>query len=263
MTGWIDRLHGWLAPDEGECPVCGRRRRGTPDTPIPVRHAGPRRALRELCEPCLARIPWIVRIACPICGRPSPCGDCLRREDRQFERCRGAVRYDETMKEWLAMYKYRGLEKLGPIMAAMLAGAVERLCPEGERPNRYFHAITFVPLASERLADRGFNQAERMARAVAGWYGLPCVDALRRLRHTEKQSLKSRRGRMEDMKGNFAAASPKADGAALLPGDKLRLLVVDDVYTTGSTMNECARVMRQAGMGGTDTRVYGALWARS
>ncbi|CAM3693395.1 ComF family protein [Cohnella lubricantis] len=270
MTGWLERLHGWLAASGGSCPMCGRDKRGPASAPIPVRHAAPREALRELCEGCLRRIPWIVRSVCPVCGRPERCGDCLRRRRRHFEHCRGAVRYDDAMKEWLGLYKYRGLEKLEPFMAAMLASAVERLLesqPSRAAGGGAFDLVTSVPLAEGRLEDRGFNQAERMAVWIARWYGMAYRPMLRRVRNSGKQSLMGRRDRMENMKGNFAALHAAGEGAGRRPDAEaifatrpLRILLIDDIYTTGSTMNECAFALRGQWPG---CEVYGALWARS
>lgn len=274
---WTDRIHRLLAPSEEACLLCGRdiRRHAAPF--LPVRNAGPRRALRSLCAVCLARIPWILTIACPVCGRPERCGDCLRRWERHFVCCRGAVRYDSAMKEWLALYKYRGLEKLEPVFAAMLSSAVELLLNPLQGG---VDVVTSVPLAEGRLEDRGFNQAERLAMRVAQWYGLPYRPLLRRTQHTEKQSFKSRRERLDNMKGTFAlledgveravSFGPQPDGnPRLVPhyrrtpsaaAGPLRVLLVDDIYTTGSTMNECAAVLRRGYPG---CEVYGVLWARS
>jgi competence protein ComFC len=261
--GWLDVLHGLFAASAECCPVCGKDKRRPPDAFFPVRHAAPRQALQALCADCLGRIPWIVSTACPICGRPERCGDCLRRRNRHFARCRGAVRYDEAMKEWLALYKYRGLEKLEPVMASMLAAAVEPLL----RTAGGFDWVTAVPLAEGRLEERGFNQAERLALRIAKWYRLPYRSLLRRVRNTEKQSRKGRRDRLEDMKGNFVVSSEQGPpgGSPPFPSRSDRsaptaILLVDDIYTTGSTVNECAFALRQAFPG---CEVYGALWARS
>jgi ComF family protein len=167
------------------------------------------------------------------------------------------------MKDLLALYKYRGNESLELVMAAMLAFAYEQLQQELSRRGSlsYFPVITSVPLARERLEERGFNQAEQMAVRVADWYGLTYIPMLTRLFHTEKQSLKNRRSRTTDMRGIFALASepaPKSEGATVL--------LIDDIYTTGSTINECARILRQqeeAPQFVVTPRIYGLLWARS
>ncbi|WP_052476041.1 ComF family protein [Cohnella kolymensis] len=174
------------------------------------------------------------------------------------------MRYDSLMKDWLALYKYRGHEKLEPVLAAMLAFAYERLNDELGSRNTYpfFHTITSVPLAPERLQERGFNQAERLAVQLSQWYGIRCRPLLARLRHTEKQSLKTRQSRVNDMMGNFAATSA-VDSTDNLPNSVHRIILIDDVYTTGSTINECARVLKESSAPDSPAEIYGLLWARS
>ncbi|MBW5448482.1 hypothetical protein GE107_20770 [Cohnella sp. CFH 77786] len=174
------------------------------------------------------------------------------------------------MKDLLALYKYRGSEKLEPLMAAIVASAYERinkeLAPREIRP--YFHLATSVPLARERLEERGFNQAERMACTLASWYGLTYRPMLQRNRHTEKQSLKNRRSRLADMKGNFTALPSVKMNLDHRSPKPIRILLIDDIYTTGSTVNECAGALRAAFTESKETdangvEIYGLLWARS
>jgi competence protein ComFC len=270
-------IRSWFSANAVVCLVCGRDNKPAgAEIPIPVRNPLPRRILSSLCSPCLSSIPWIVHPVCRICGRFERCDDCVRRKERHFAMSRCSVRYDSLMKDWLALYKYRGNEELESVMAAMLAFAFERLCGEfpevstRTKPISRFPVITSVPLAAERLADRGFNQAERVAIRLSQWYRASYQPMLVRLRHTEKQSLKSRRSRVVDMRGNFSLASnnlsdiPSEPINLLYPDVPARIILVDDIYTTGSTLDECARVLRE---GGGDRRnppvVYGLLWARS
>lgn len=266
-------LSRWFRPIKPSCPLCGQAVYSTRRSrPVPVRNPEARALFDWLCADCSESIPWITTPVCRICGRPEHCPDCPRRPERHFRFARCAVRYDDAMKNLLALYKYRGSERLEPIMAAMLACAFESIAGElvmdshiNDRP--VFHAVTSVPLAQERLIDRGFNQAERMAETLAAWYNLPYHPLLLRVRHTEKQSLKNRQSRLADMKGNFAAidrienliGKPKGNHAT-------RILLVDDIYTTGSTVNECAFALRSALSANstqTSLEIYGALWARS
>ncbi|MFC4599673.1 ComF family protein [Cohnella hongkongensis] len=251
----LPKLGSWFAAAKRECPICGRDARQTANAavPIPLRHPAPRQALASLCGLCRQSIPWIVHPVCRVCGRAERCEDCVRRTDRSYFISRCAVRYTDTMKDWLALYKYRGNEGVETVLAAMLAFALERLI--ASEPGASFPLVTSVPLAPERLRERGFNQAERLAVRLAGWYGMAYRPMLQRLRHTEKQSLKSRLGRIADMKGNFAPVQPLS-----LSGN---LIVLDDVYTTGSTLDECARVLKQAYGPEERSRIYGLLWARS
>lgn len=249
----MNLLSQWFASARQTCPMCGQRCRAETPRLVPVRHPGPRRILRALCGTCRSAIPWITHPLCRICGRAETCEDCKRRTIRHFAACRCAVRYDDKMREWLARYKYRGNERLAPILAAMLAYSLEsQLATSGP----FFQAITSVPLSSERLRERGFNQAERLAAYLADWYGIPYRSMLRRVKHTEKQSLKKRRNRVMDMRGIFEGA---ADGSAASTLSSGNFLLLDDVYTTGSTIDECARIIRESN---PNVRVYGIAWAR-
>lgn len=255
-------------PSVPSCLLCGRDAAAASSSVTPpVVHPEACAILRCLCRTCAASIPWITAPVCRICGRSEACPDCPRRTQRHVAFCRSAVRYNDRMREWLALYKFRGSEKLAPLFAAMLAYAYERMAREAG--NSAFHAITAVPLASARLEERGFNQAEQLARQLAQWFQIPYVSLLGRTRHTRKQSQKDRRSRLQDMQGMFALAAPRQlQGLQSRHAQPLRILLVDDIYTTGSTINECAKALRSpgshSGIAASATPiVYGLLWARS
>ena len=279
----------WLREESVHCPMCRCAFRPSVAS-LPVASDRLRRELGALCPDCAGSIPWIFAPLCRVCGRPERCEDCRRRRETHFVISRSAVRYDGTMREWLALYKYRGAERLEPVLAAMLAHALERMAAElgFAEPGKAFGMLTAVPLSDERLAERGFNQAERLARRLAGWYGIPFVPLLRRIRHTEKMSFKSRSERLTDVRGIFSAdpllaavlvrrrhsvaAHARRPLSAAGSGRRLpvngndprafcRILIVDDVYTTGSTMNEASRVLKCALGGGFE--LFGLTWARS
>ncbi|CAI6084315.1 ComF family protein [Cohnella sp. JJ-181] len=160
------------------------------------------------------------------------------------------------MKELLASFKYQGAERLAPVVAAMLASALERFhTARGLR----FDLVTAVPLSDARLAERGFNQAERVAAIVAAWHGIPYANLLVRTRDSEKQSRKGRGARIRDMQGLFRAADIPDPLRSIQTG-KIRILLIDDIYTTGSTMNECAHALLQAY---SSAEIHGLAWARA
>ncbi|WP_227779666.1 ComF family protein [Paenibacillus sp. P13VS] len=121
-------------------------------------------------------------------------------------------------------------------------------------------AVTYVPVSSERLAERGFNQAERLAAGLAAACRLPVVDLLQRRINTTKQSFKTRGERIETMKEAFSINRGTVDilreiymGKAApnrlrIHSSPLRLLLIDDIYTTGSTLDACGRVILNAGL---------------
>lgn len=255
FRGWFRAAGAAMQAPGAACPCCGH---------------GVRRDAADalgLCPACARAIPWIGRIRCPTCGRGEPCSDCARRKRTHFVQSRSAVRYDAAMKQLLARYKYRGDEALLALFARMLRRAYDAHLRVPALGARGFDCISYVPLSDERLQERGFNQAEQMARALAAAVGVPVHPLLRRVHHTGKMSFKSRRERLRDLSGVFAA---DAEGTAQLlrqaahsgstpeDGGCLLILLVDDVYTTGSTLNECASVVAAA----TGASVYGLTWAR-
>jgi predicted amidophosphoribosyltransferase len=162
------------------------------------------------------------------------------------------------MRQWLAMYKYRGDEKLAEILGGMLSVPYQRLLNEerSRRPQFVFDAVTYIPLSRERQEERGFNQAEQMARCLGEKHSLPVVSLLRRTKDTEKLSCQTRTDRFRTMAAAFAI--DPAGAAALRGESKLNLLLVDDVYTTGSTLNSAAKTIASE----LNARIYGLTWAR-
>ncbi|MGG1518947.1 hypothetical protein ABE504_26285 [Paenibacillus oryzisoli] len=167
------------------------------------------------------------------------------------------MRYDETMKELLARYKYRGDERLQAVLGAMLVHAF-RLAQEklGALTAEAHEVITFVPVSELRMQERGFNQAEQMARELGRRVGVPVVPLLSRLKHTDKQSFKGRHARIGDLANVFEVSVQEAGG--LVGVAVTRIYIVDDVYTTGSTMSQCARALGKE----FSAEICGLTWAR-
>ncbi|WP_222708567.1 ComF family protein [Paenibacillus sp. N3.4] len=170
------------------------------------------------------------------------------------------------MKELLARYKYRGDERLQSVLGQMLVHSYRLLQAERARlhlPTPAYaptgkEVITFVPVSNRRLLERGFNQAEQMAEELGGKVGLPVVPLLYRSKHTEKQSFKKRHERMDDLEHVFEVNETMLDCVSQSSTNPLVIYVVDDVYTTGSTMNQCAKVLRER----VTAEIYGLTWAR-
>ncbi|MFC4777823.1 ComF family protein [Paenibacillus sp. GCM10023252] len=271
--------------------------------------------LTQLCPSCQAGIPWIRHIMCKVCGRGIVCSDCTRRKHAYITCNRSSVFYNPTMKNLLALYKYRGNEDLEPLLAAMMLPALRELTQHvqllgqlrqsrltdadlsashshsiaprphsPEQPNKLgrsmnpllrspapspFHAITYVPVSPYREEERGFNQAERLAARLSTASGVPLMNLLERSRHTEKQSFKSRSERIRDMRGLFKARQIDLEQWLSSPSSQpsepnlsqLRILLIDDIYTTGSTVNACAEALHQAA-GLVKLEVYSLTWAR-
>lgn len=119
--------------------------------------------------------------------------------------------------------------------------------------------VTWVPISEQRMQERGFNQAEQLARALAERHRLHCAPLLRRIRHTERQSHKSRKQRMLDLRDAFSFCNDVVVQQLISDAATYNaILIVDDVYTTGSTLHECARVLQDA----LPLPIYSITWAR-
>ncbi|MEK3911946.1 ComF family protein [Paenibacillus sp. FSL H7-0331] len=215
-----------------------------------------------LCHTCSASIPWILHVECECCGRPEICGDCSRRRETYFVQNRSAVSYNPLMKEWLGIFKYRGHEKLRALLGKMLLHAYHmhhRQTDPQSAAGSYVELLTYVPLSERRLAERGFNQAEQLTEELGRLTGIPVIGLLERVRHTDKQSFKTRGDRLADLQGVFALNPAVRSSLQMMAARKaVRLYVIDDVYTTGSTLSECAKVITME----LDVAVYGISWAR-
>ncbi|MDQ6422510.1 ComF family protein [Paenibacillus sp. LHD-117] len=269
FTG-INHPAEWLSPQADGCAACGKAIRfDTPSSSSSSSFGGlPVLLQRSLCIRCSQSIPWLSRVRCAKCGRAIHCEDCVRNPERAFQLNRSAVEYDSVMRSWLALYKYRGKERMGPILAEMLIPPYERLTAAiGGR----WDAITYVPISEERAMERGFNQAEAMAGHLAGRFGLPLLPLLRRERHAEKMSFKTRTQRIRDVQTLFAPSHEgfrvlhaRIHAAGQAPATAINLLLVDDIYTTGSTAGACAAVLKEASRSfGAEAHVYVLTWARS
>ena len=152
-----------------------------------------------------------------------------------------ALVYEYPLDRIIAGAKFR--QRLD--FAAALGGLLgEYLCgPAGVTPGEYPDVIVPVPLHRRRLAARGFNQAAEIAAPVAQRLGLPLrIDACARVRHTLEQSSLTGRARRRNLVGAFVARPDLAG---------LRIAIVDDVLTTGTTVTAVAAAVREAGARGT------------
>lgn len=263
-------LRSLLSPAVPPCLSCGK----------PNLH--PVHGYPEICKVCYAAIPWITNIRCRICGRPVGCPDCSREggaaSTRQFLLNRSVVTYSPIMREWLAQFKFRGNEAYGPLFARMIGWAVNGLLAElasskGRRST--WDAVTYVPISKDRMLERGFNQAKILAAEAAREAGSPMMNLLDRTQHTVKQSFKNRKDRLHDLRHAFQPApyaSHLLSGIQLaknrlphpLVNKPLSILLIDDVYTTGSTLDACTSVLSEICTGlGYSAEVYCLTWARS
>ena len=191
------------------------------------------------CAACGEAIP----AAAPAPGRPPlprgwVCGAC-RRSPPPFSALRTAWSYDGAIGEVVRALKFRRLDYLGAHLARDLR---ELAAGDGEG----FDLVVPVPLHWLRRWRRGYNQAERIARPLARLLGVPCAEVLRRRRATRPQTGLAREARLANPGGAFALRSGLGAGRRHRP-DGRRVLLVDDVVTTGATLRAAAEVLRRAG----------------
>lgn len=198
----------------------------------------PRGPSRFLCARCREGLEKerIQPPYCARCGEPLPngdadlCGGCALAAV-PFEGARSYGLYEGGLARLVQLLKYHREPALAGGLALLLTDVITR---EGIE----FEGITYVPLSKRRLRERGFNQAERLARALGRLCGAPVFPALRKTRETVPQEALSRRERLLNLRGSFAPLGRARCESVLL---------IDDVYTTGATVRECSSVLKEAG----------------
>ena len=207
-----------------------------------------------VCQDCLAAIHPIGGGTCAVCGERifSPyalssnageprCGQC-RRLEPLFIRAAAYGSYDGGLRGLIHLLKYEQVRPAANVLGRMLAEAIEELAPAfGDAPVM----LLPVPLHRKKRRQRGFNQSEMIARAALklkpAQDGLILnADMLLRRRATQSQIGLTRHQRRENIRGAFVVAKPGEVSGR-------EILLVDDVFTTGTTVSECARILRRSG----------------
>ena len=196
-----------------------------------------------LCQPCLDGFPEITSPFCPICGRPFPsdveddhlCEDCLRRRPF-FEAVGAPYLYDGDIITAIHQFKFAGKSYLANTLGPLLASFAKKWLNKADGC-----LMMPVPLHPKRLRERGFNQSLLLARQVACRLGAE-LDflTLRRVRYTRPQTGLKSDQRRKNVRRAFEIMEKRAVKGRTV-------LLVDDVATTGHTLNECARMLKRSG----------------
>ncbi len=158
-----------------------------------------------------------------------------------YDRARAALAYDDHSKSLLLRFKHGDRTDLAPLMSLWMARAASSLIPDAD-------IIVPVPLHRTRLLSRRFNQAALLAQTVSRVGGVGLVPGLiHRIRKTPSQGHLSKLARRRNVRGAFRLSDKYRRWIA-----GKRILLVDDVFTTGATVDECARVLKRAGTGPVD-----------
>lgn len=198
-----------------------------------------------VCRPCRGSIRPFSGLVCAQCGYGFPstaipvahplCGSC-RRQLFQFDFARSSAPFEDPLKEIIHHFKYRSRRGLARPLAQHLLQTFQTDVEQFD-----VDVAVPVPLHKSRLKERGFNQAQELARHFVRKAGLPLeAGMLERIRATQIQAGLSRRERRLNVKGAFRVTKPRAV-------DGRKILLLDDVFTTGATLNECAQTLKRAG----------------
>ncbi|GLB60203.1 ComF family protein [Cytobacillus sp. NCCP-133] len=195
----------------------------------------------DLCKKCSEKLNFIEGEACEKCSRPfsgldpryrtgNLCHDCTRwNEDPEWgsslERNQSLFLYDDFLKEAIARYKFRGDYILARAFSPFIKSKLQTLD---------FDLLVPIPLSSERLYERGFNQSAALIREA----GFTAAEMLKRT-HAEKQSKKARNERIHLQQVFQRIADHDAENK--------KIILIDDIYTTGSTLYHAAKILKEAG----------------
>lgn len=223
------------------CTICGQ---GLRDEAVPF-----------FCRSCWGQPVPLSGPRCPRCGQPFPspdaltyspthlCGTCRRRPPA-YSQAWSVFAYQPPLKEAIGLFKYHG--------KAPLARPLGRLMIEYLPPLPRVDAIIPVPLHPHRLREREFNQSALLARQVSRHLRIPLIlGKLIRNRQTAPQTSLKKKDRLTNLRGAFGVTRPESI-------QEKRILLIDDVMTTGTTLHECAKTLRRTGSG----PVYGLTLAR-
>ena len=206
------------------CPVCGQ----------------PAAFGLKICPECRRQLPLIESKRCRKCGKPVEdfevlCPDCAK-EDHFYDRGLGIYIYDETMKRAISELKYKGRREYGEVFGDLLYENARSELMDW-KPD----CLIPIPLHRARVRERGYNQAQIIAEALSEKCGIPTrADILIRTMETGRMKELSAKDRMNNMTSAFEAVGDRKGIRSVV--------LIDDIYTTGATIDAASVVLRRAGI---------------
>ncbi len=207
---------------------------------------------RYICRDCEAHFKKLTSPLCRKCSKQIDygyadrlCSECADTE-KYFEESRSPYSYEGLVKKAIYSYKYYNKAYYFKLFGNILV--------EFMKNTEYtdFDFIVSVPLHRSRMQERGYNQSQLIAKYISEKLSIPYADALKRTRKTQKQSRQSRLSRKRNIINAFET---KKSSEKVIHSS---VLLVDDIYTTGATVNECARALINSGV----SKVYAITIAR-
>ncbi len=194
---------------------------------------------KSLCNICSTSIQFIHERKCMKCGKglsedydKNICPDCLER-NYSFHSAYSCFYYEGAGRELIHKLKYEGILEVGKILARYMAY-------EAKAENLKADIIVPVPIHESKLSRRGFNQAKVIGEHLSNMMSIPMWDCLIRKRDTKEQSSLDKTGRRLNVIDAFSLNM-------LYNVNNMRILLIDDIYTTGSTVDECSKVLLASG----------------
>ena len=188
----------------------------------------------DICHECEKKLPYTV-------------GDSVAQKFPFIDKCVSPLYYKDKVRASVHRYKFGGCSSYSRRYGILMSD-----CVENNLDCSSIDVISWIPLSKKRLRQRGYDQARLIAEEISSKTGLPCRQLLQKVKNNGAQSLtRDAKQRRENVAGVYAMC-----GQTDVSG--LRILLVDDVVTTGATMSEAARILRKAGA----KAVYGAALAR-
>ncbi len=230
MKEYVESFLELLYPEKNTCFICNTYDESINDSYI--------------CSNCERKLKKVNPPVCVKCSKPISydsrnllCPDCSVYE-RSFEMSKSPFLYEGIIKDSIYSYKYYNKTYFYKLFGSFLLNFMNS--------NDYtnFDYIASVPLHKSKMRTRGYNQSELIAKYLSDKLSIPYADALKRTKKTTKQSQQSKEDRRKNIKGAFIINSPHKNEQI----KNSNLLLVDDVYTTGSTADECSKTLLNFGV---------------
>lgn len=192
------------------------------------------RCIGPICDNCLGIFPRIDGGVCDRCGKPcqrnvSECRECAGKKFH-FSRARSGGIYSGALKEAIHQLKFKNGKAIAPYLARFVSNRLSDFIVDADM-------ITFVPLTRYKEAKRGYNQSRLIAEELSKLHSKPLYTGLVKVKEVPEQNKLGLSDRSSNVRGAFKVKLPPSG----------KIVLIDDVYTTGSTVNECALVLKKNG----------------
>lgn len=194
---------------------------------------------RLICQPCLSLVKLNNTLFCPVCRARLAENKKICHYDSPYLLAAAGNYDDPVLQNLIHCFKYKYFKNLAPILAEVLIKYLSNLSLSMVKSQK--SVVVFIPLHPRRERQRGFNQAKLIAEIVARRFNLALVDALKRVKDTKSQAkMKETEKRIENVSGCFAIKNPE-----MIQGKNI--ILIDDVFTSGATMNEAVKILKKNG----------------